>query len=105
MYIFYFLVPIDDADNVITNDYYEKSQKLNSERMNSIIGMFAGREFQSILRQDWDVSNFLQNKIKSTVYDTGSLKVEKYEGKENVVPNVEKIEYLRYRFFRFLSAE
>lgn len=100
-YIFYFLIPIDDADNIITNDYYEKAEKANSGGMFG----FGGHEFSSILRSDWDLSNFLQSQIHSTVYDTGSLKVEKYSGGENIVPNADKIDDLRYRFFRFFSSE
>jgi hypothetical protein len=104
-YIFYFLIPIDDADNVITNNYFEKSQKLNENSFFSPLSMFGASDFQSILRQDWDVSDFLQNKIQSTVYDIGSLKVDKYNGGENIVPNADKIDDLRYRFFRFFSTD
>jgi hypothetical protein len=100
-YIFYFLIPIDDADNIITNDYYEKSQKANE---GGFLG-FGGYEFSSILRSDWDLTNFLQSKVQSTVYDFGSYKVDEYKGSENTVSNVENIEDLRYRFFRFFAGD
>jgi hypothetical protein len=102
--LFWFLIPIDDADNVITNNYYEKAQKLNNQNMFSPLGAYAQYEFQSILRQDWDVSNYLQQTVGCRVYDTGSMTIEKYNASDNIVPHADKIEDLRYRFFKFYTT-
>ncbi len=103
--LFWFLVPIDDADNVITNDYFEKSQMLNKAFPGSMQGRYAASEFQSILRQDWDLSNFLQQQVGTQVYDTGALRVQKYNSGDNIVPHAAAIDDLRYRFFRFFSPK
>lgn len=103
-YIWYFLVPVDDADNIITNDYYEKTKKLDTATFNTFDSFIYAREFQNILKKDWDLSNYIQTLWKAYVYDYGSLKVSKYSGKENIVPNAEQIDDLRYRFFRFFMT-
>lgn len=99
--LYWFLIPIDDGDNVITTNYYEKAQKLNNQIPFSPLAPFAQHEFQSILRQDWDVSNYLQQLVGCQVYDTESTTVKEYSAGDNIVPHADKIEDLRYRFFKF----
>jgi hypothetical protein len=104
--LFWFLIPIGDADNVITNNYYEKAQIFNDQNTNysySPLLDFGQSEFQSILIQDWDVSNYLQELVDTQVYDTGSMKVNSYNAGDNIVSNAAKIEDLRYRFFKFYT--
>ncbi len=97
-YLLYFLVPIDATDNIITNDYYEKSNESN------VLG-FGAHRFSSALRSDWDLTNFLENKVNTTVYDIGAYRVKEYKGDENTVSNVENIDDLRYRFFRVFASD
>lgn len=103
-YLFWFLIPIDGSDNVITNDYYEKEQRLHGHNMFSSFADSAQHEFQSILVLDWVVSKYIQEELMGCkVYDTGSVKVGTYGVGDNIVANADKIDDLRYRYFRLYS--
>ncbi len=69
-YIVYFLVPIDDSDNIITNDYYEKQSQINNKVSGSPLSIFSSIPFVSILKQDIEISNYLENRMQTTVFAT-----------------------------------
>lgn len=100
-HIFYFLVPLDDADNIIFNNYYELFQATQSGLMFSPSSRRATYEFQENLREDIELVNFISRAIENHVYPIGSKRVTNYKPTDNIVKNAEKIEDLRYRFFRF----
>ncbi|WP_395092880.1 hypothetical protein ACF3NR_02290 [Vaginella massiliensis] len=100
-HIFYFLVPIDDADNIIFNNYYELFQATQSGLMFTPSNRRAVHEFQANLREDIELVNFISNAIENYVYPIGAKKVLSYKPTDNIVKNAEKIEDLKYRFFRF----
>lgn len=102
-YLIFFLVPIDTQDFIITNDYYEKSNKLVGlhpafPSTGSLI-----HEFNSILKSDWDLGKYLKDLFGNNIYTIGSMKVSEYNKTDNLVDNIEKIEDIRYRFIRFFS--
>lgn len=106
-YILYLLVPIDDADNIITNDYYEKLKKVSEipkEKVYSLDGWAVSSEFTSILKSDWDLSDYLKRKLQTEVYSVGALRVKEYKPNDRIVNHAKDIEDLRYRFIRFFSA-
>ena len=103
-YIVYFLVPIDDCDNIITNDYYEKCEQINGGVNNSPLSIFTSISFTSTLKRDIEISNYLERRMQTTVYSTGSLKVSNYEPNDNIVKNATEIDDLRYRIFRYFAC-
>lgn len=106
-YILYFMVPVDDADNIITNDYYEKMKNISDMPKDSIFsieGWVVSRKFATILRSDVDLSNYLKRKLRTEVYSVGSLRVKDYNVNDNLVRNARDIEDLRYRFVSFFAV-
>lgn len=100
-HIFYFLVPLDDADNIIFNNYHQLYQATQGELFGSPSDRRARQNFQENLREDIELVNFISNAIDNRVYPIGSIRVSNYNSTDNIVNNAEKIDDLRYRYFRF----
>jgi hypothetical protein len=100
-HIFYFLIPLDDADNIIFNNYHQLYQATQGGLMFSPSSRRAVDEFQRNLREDIELVNFISKAIDNRVYPIGSRRVSNYKPTDNIVENAEKIDDLRYRYFRF----
>ena len=101
--IFWFLIPIDDEDNVVTNDYYEKLQNTQGANDLSIFGSLSIDDFQSILREDSEISNYLSSLMNCQIFSIGAVRVSEYSATDNVVANIKEIEDVRYRYFKFYT--
>lgn len=104
-YLFYFLVPIDDEDNIVTNNYYELYNKTKNGIMFSSSNRQSVFEFQQNLKEDSQVLNYIAKQMETDVYPIGALRVNQYFEYDNIVQNAEKIDDLRYRFFRFYQPK
>ncbi len=92
MYLVWLLIPIDDSDNIITNDYYEK---VESQKQTDIDFCF---------RTDWNVTEFLHKILGCQIWDTGNKRFSEYQPSDKLVTDFEKIDGARYRYFRFFMS-
>jgi len=99
-YIFYFLIPVDKNDYIISNDYYDKIPK--SKGYIPIHGFRNVTFYQSLIDSD-ELVNFIQSKVHSIVYDFGSYTDIDLNNKNALVPNASKIKSIQYKFYRFFG--
>lgn len=102
-HICYLIIVVDDYDNIITYDYYEKSSKVQNQ--NSLLGSFAAYEFQSILNKDTDVCNFISESFHGRVYTKNihGTHLGQFEH-INCINDISKIEIVQLRVLYYLAS-
>jgi len=96
-YLFWLLVPIDESDYIVKTDYfkYEEWKRQGSRQ--------TAQYYEETLKQDWDLTNYLTKFLNCQIYDNGGMKIESYKDSDNTIPDIEKIEDIKYRLFRFYN--
>lgn len=103
-FLFWFLIPFNVAGDAITNDYYVKERRLRGYDMSSPNIDVVSNEFESILRPDWMISEYIKEELLGHEVDsTGSIDAPTYALDDNIVPYADKIEDLEYRYFRLYT--
>lgn len=95
--IFWFLIPLDEDDFIIKNDYYKYVEYIKNGNR------YSAQYYEETLKNDWELTNYLEELLDCQIYDTGGIKIKTYLPTDNSVSNVAVIENITYRYFRFFS--
>lgn len=97
-YMCFIFIPVDDEDNVITNDYHEKKSKLEGIDISDANDQYLMYRFTSILFKDTEICDFIRSEFKGGhIQNIGALKLDTTKGYKNLVKDIDKIEDVRYR--------
>lgn len=73
----FIFIPIDNSDNVITNDYYKKHSKLKDISITDTNYQYLIYRFRSILFQNTEVCDFIRSEFKGVhIQNIGSLRLD-----------------------------
>lgn len=106
-YLCSLIIPFDDANNVITLDYYEKWKAVKEIKdLNNIAEQYKAYVFQSLLRTNEDVCEFIFNEFgDGTIFNIRAIGYEENIGSLNAVNNIDKIENTHYRRIFYFSND
>lgn len=105
-YMGYILVPIDDADNIITKDYYVKYKEVEDVDIHDSWNQFKMQEFANTLREDTEICDYIVNEFKGgNAYNIGATRVNNIKEFSTFIENIEKIEDVRFRHIFYFVDE
>lgn len=105
-YAYYFLIPIDSMDFVVSNDYADYLQEMSQFNQFTIMSAITAHQFyveEKNNRTDSDVCCFVGSLVKKEVYQMGSYRPKNYQSEDNLVKGAQDIADLRYRFIKFFE--
>jgi hypothetical protein len=106
IFMAYLYIPIDEEDNIITLDYFEKYQNIEGVNLNDILGLMKAESFSSNLRHDTEVCKFIRMEFRAgNIYNIGTIRIDTSFKTENMIKNIDKIEDVRYRLFFYFIDE